>query len=229
MKRIEILVPVATDFRNDDIQEEANKSKHSDIDIVVKNINRGAVSIECDYDEAMASKYIVELAENMEKDGASGIVLYCFAEPGLSACKEKLNIPVVGLREAPIAIASILGDNIGVIAPLDNTKRIFSRALGNKVKHVVSLDLPVLEYADKSKLEKAIETKIQQLIEMDCDVVVFGCGSILGLDVKCMQKKYNIPIVEPIHAAITVCDYLIRQKLMHSKVAYPSPPQKDIK
>jgi len=226
--RLDILVPVATDFRNAEIQEEANKSKYCDVDIVVTNIEQGPVSIECDYDEAMAGKYIVELAEKMESEGADGIVLYCFAEPGLNACKEKLNIPVVGLREAAISMASLLGDNIGVIAPLDNTKQIFSRALGSKVKHFVSLDLPVLEYINQEKVEKAVETKIQQLIECGCDVVVFGCGSILGLDVIGMSRKYNVPVIEPIHAATAACNYFIQRKLLQSKIAFPCPPEKEI-
>jgi allantoin racemase len=222
--KMEILVPVATDFRNAEIQEEAKKLQSSNVNILVRNIKRGPCSIECDYDSALAENYVVELAEKMEKEGADGIVLYCFAEPGLSACKEKLNIPVVGLREAPIAIASLLGDSIGVIAPLENTKKSFSRALGNKVRQVVPLDLPVLEYADQEKVRKAVEIKIQQLIQASCDVIVFGCGSILGLDIEHLQVKYRVPIIVPIHAAVAVCDYLMRHNLMQSKIAYPFPP-----
>lgn len=227
--KIEILVPVATDFRNTDIKEEAQRFKHSDVDIAVTNINEGPTSIECDYDDVMSGKYAVELAESMEKDGADGIVIYCFNEPALAACKEKLNIPVVGLREAPIAMASLLGDNIGVIAALDNTKKVYSRVLKNKVRYVTSLDLPVLEYADQKKVENKVEAKIRELIDIGCDVIVLGCGSMLGVDIERLKKEYNIPIILPIHAAISVCDYLIRQKLTQSKIAYPYPPEKEIK
>lgn len=227
--KIEILVPVSTAFRNAEIKEEAERFKHSDVDIAVTNVNEGPASIECDYDDVMAGKYTVELAEAMEENGADGIVIYCFNEPALAACKEKLNIPVVGLREAPIAIASLLGDNIGVIAALDNTKKVYSRALKNKVKHVTALDLPVLEYADQKKVENKVETKLQELVGIGCDVAVLGCGSMLGVDIERLQKEYNIPIIIPIHAAVSVCDYLIRQKLMQSKIAYPCPPEKEMR
>jgi allantoin racemase len=221
--KMEILVPVSTDFRNAEILYEAKKTQLSNVDIMINNIKQGPTSIECDYDSAFAENYVVEMAEEMETNGANGIVLYCFAEPALSACKEKLNIPVVGLREAPIAIASLLGDNIGVIAPMENTKKSFSRALGNKVRQIISLDLPVLEYADQEKVRKAIESKIQQLVQNNCDVIVFGCGSILGLDIEHLQDKYHLPIIVPIHAAVAVCEYLMQHKLMQSKIAYPTP------
>jgi len=225
--KIEILVPVATDFRNEDILKAACSIKHV-AEIGIDNIKQGALSIECDYDVAFCSQYIVELAQQMEKDGADGIVLYCFAQPALAACKERLKIPVVGLSEAPIAIASVLGRHIGVIAPLEISRQQFSRAWGNKIEHINALELPILEYENLEVLGRALEERVKELVDRGCDVVILGCGSILGMDTEALGEKYQVAIIEPVHAAVSLCEYLIQAKLKQSKITYPDPPPKQV-
>ncbi len=225
--KIEILVPVATDFRNADILAAARSMPHM-AEIGISNIRQGALSIESDYDVAFCSQHIVALAEQLAKDGADGIVLYCFAQPALAACKEKLKIPVVGLSEAPLAVASIIGRHIGVIAPMEVSKQQFSRAWGSKIEHMNALELPILEYENLTILSKTVEARLKELVDFGCDVVILGCGSVLGLDIKSMQEKYQVAIIEPVHAAVSLCEYLIQANLSQSKRSYPYPPQKQV-
>ena len=159
--RIDILVPVATDFRNDDILQAALAIPHT-VDIGIANIERGALSIENEYDEAISTPYIVELAEKLEREGSSGFIVYCFQQPGAAACKEALGIPVVSLSESAIAMASLMGQCIGVIPPMDCSSRAFARRLGDKVAHYCPLNIPVLDYENLELLMEALEDRIQK-------------------------------------------------------------------
>lgn len=226
--RIDILVPVATDFRNDDILQAALAIPHT-VDIGIANIERGALSIENEYDEAISTPYIVELAEKLEREGSSGVIVYCFQQPGAAACKEALGIPVVSLSESAIAMASLMGQCIGVIPPMDCSSRAFARRLGDKVAHYCALNIPVLDYENLELLMEALEDRIQKLLDKGCDVIVLGCGSILGMDINSLQEKYNVPIVEPLHAAVAACEYMAQCNLRQSKRTFAFPLSKEVK
>jgi len=226
---LDIIVPVSTDIWNKGVESEAQRIKSPDAEIRVTSLAKGPVSIESEYDEAFSSPHVISRAKELEMQGSNGIIIYCFGEPGLHACKEKLDIPVVGLREAAVSMAGILGDRIGVISTIKNAVPRHARALEHKVHKVVAVDMPVLDFVNTRELEKRIEGKVQELIEYGCDIVVLGCGSMLNININRLQKDYGIPIVIPLNAAMAACEYLIKCGLRQSKLAYPCPPVKEIK
>ena len=107
--RIDILVPVYIDTWNKGVWEEAQKTVSPDVDLRITNLEFGVPSLESMYDVAVASPYIVEKAIELEKDGSDGIIIYCMKEPALAAVKEKLGIPVIGLREATMGLIGVIG------------------------------------------------------------------------------------------------------------------------
>lgn len=223
---IDILVPVATNIWNDDIEKTVSKIKSPDTHIRITEIQKGPASIESEYDEVFASPHVVSLAEELEKKGSDGVIIYCFGEPGLHAVKEKLSIPVVGIREASISMARILGDRIGIISTLKNAAPRHRRILKNEVHKIVTVDMPVLDFTNSKALEERIEAKVKELAADGCDVIVLGCGSMLNIDFDRIQKKYGLPIIIPLNASISICEYLSRNNLRQSKLAYPYPPEK---
>jgi len=227
--RIDILVPVYVDMWNEGILKEAITSKAPDVDLRVTNLDGGVPSMESAYDVAIGARLVVEKAQQLEKEGSDGIIVYCFKDPALEACKEKLDIPVVGLRESSIALAGIIGDSISVITSRKYSVSYYSRALKDKVKSVTCLGIPVLEFLDYSRVEKALEERVAESVNIGCDVVVLGCGSILGVDFKRLEKTYGVSIIRPVAAAVAACDFLARNGLKQSRIAYPSPEIKEIK
>ena len=45
-----------------------------------------------------------------------GVVIAAFGDPGLLGIKEMLNVPVVGMTEAALASACLLGQRLSIIA-----------------------------------------------------------------------------------------------------------------
>lgn len=76
---------------------------------------------------------------------------------------------------------------------------------------------------------EALEDRIQKLLDKGCDVIVLGCGSILGMDINSLQEKYNVPIVEPLHAAVAACEYMAQCNLRQSKRTFAFPLSKEVK
>ena len=117
MKKIKVINPVCTDIWNEPTEKELNKYKDEDTRIKVTNIKKGPESIQSFYDIIWSELFTVQEAEKAEGEGYDGVIIYCFGDPGLRAAKEKLNIPVVGINEPSIHIASILGDKFSIINP----------------------------------------------------------------------------------------------------------------
>lgn len=224
--RIDILVPVTVDIWNDGILKKALECKSPDTELVISSLTEGIDSIECDYDAAIASMPTILKAVELEKAGSQAVIIYCFTEPALAAIKEKLDIPVLGIRECSIALATVMGNKLGIIAPIANSVPSYFREVGNKVERIISMDLPVLDYLDYEKVESCIEENTGKLIAEGCDVILLGCGSVLGIDFDRIQAKYGVPIIIPLTAAISSAEFMVRNGLCQSKITYPNPPKK---
>ncbi|RLG77245.1 MAG: hydrogenase expression protein HupH, partial [Thermoprotei archaeon] len=187
--RIKVIVPVSTNIWNEMIREAYEKYKDPDTEITVVNIKKGPESIECTYDATWAELEALLEAEKAEEEGYDAVIDYCHSDPGLIAMKEKLEIPVVGLHEASIHLASMLGRKFSIVTVGgENVKgpkldRVRLYGLENKLASVRSVDIKVLDIKkDFNKLVDALYQEAKKAITEDgADVIVLGCGSLLGV------------------------------------------------
>jgi len=229
-KRIKVIVPVSSDEWNVPVRDELERYKDANTEISVVNISEGPKAIECTYDETLAAMAVVREAERAEEDGYDGVVIDCFADPGARAAKEKLNIPVVGLNEASVHIASLIGTKFSIIStgPAD----YFLRDIGDllrlygfedKCVSVRSLTIPVLDLqAQKEQQGERLVEEVKKAINDDgVDTIVLGCGGMLVLPDELLEL--GIPIVVPVVAALKVCEDLIDMNLSQSKRCFNIP------
>ena len=84
-------------------------------------IERGSVTIECEYDEAFSAPEVIKLAiAEAGKGGVDGVFVNCFGDPGVRAVREVLSVPVFGGFEPAIYLALGLGDTVGIVTVLKN-------------------------------------------------------------------------------------------------------------
>lgn len=227
--RIDILVPVYIDTWNKGVWEEAQKTVSPDVDLHITNLEFGVPSLESMYDVAVASPYVVEKAIELEKDGSDGIIIYCMKEPALAAVKEKLGIPVIGLREATMGLIGVVGTHACILTSHENSYAQYRRELKGLIDKVDCLRMNVLDFADYETTQRKVEERVAAAVEDGCDIIVMGCGSILGLDFKKIEEKYKVSIVRPISCAISACEWMVRSGVRKSNLDYPTPDYKDIR
>ncbi|MGD0158959.1 MAG: aspartate/glutamate racemase family protein [Candidatus Bathyarchaeia archaeon] len=231
--RIKVIVPVTTDLWTDMIREAFEKYKDPDTKLTVVNLKRGPDSIEQLYDEAWAALPALLEAEKAEKEGYDAVIDYCFGDPALEAMKEALNIPVVGINEPAIHLASILGRKFSVIgvggcgaASLFEDK-ITVYGLKHKLASARIIETKVLDIKkDFDELCKELLAAGKKAIEEDgAEVLVMGCGSLLNI-AEIMQKKLKVPVVDPGLAALKIAEDLVKLNLSNSKKAFMDPYKK---
>jgi len=73
-----------------------------------------------------------------------------------------------------------------------------------------------------------IEAAVKAVEEDGANVIVFGCTGMRRYAERIAEemKKYGVPLVEPLSAAVNVAVALVRLGLSQSKVSYPVPPER---
>jgi allantoin racemase len=217
-----------------DIKEMTNGS----FVVEYRGIEHGTPSIESFYDENMNAPYIIEAAVKAQQDGYNGIVIDCFGDPAIEALREKLRVPVIGANIAGITTARLLADKIVIINILPETrpqieKIIRKYGFQNFIASFKTINVPVLEIEkSKEEITNSIYEAVVEGLEDGGEAVVFGCTGLSflkkSLEEKLAKKGYQIPVIEPLRAAIGMMISVLIQGLSHSKLSYPFPREKPI-
>jgi len=233
MKRIKVIVAVSTDRWNRPLAEQYERLKDPDSELTIVNLERGPESIEAFYDEAFAAPLVVREVEKAAAEGFHGAIIYCFGNPGLYAAREAVDIPVVGIGEAALNLACLLGHQMSVVTETVHAvprvwRTIRLMGLVEKVASVRPADIAVLEMGDQQRLRAAIlQASEMALVADGADVLVLGCGSMFGVQEE-IESRFGAPVVEPGPAALKLLESLLVLGLSHSKRAFRPPPAKRI-
>lgn len=234
--KIKVISPIITDQFNEETLSQVKQYASAETVVGVCSLDYGPESIESEYDEALCIPNLLEKAIEAEEEGYDGIITDCFADPGLKAAREIVNIPVVGPCESSMLIASSLGKSFSVVTVLPNVVPIIdniSKTLGvnGKVASIRYINIPVLDLGDKERLQKALFEEMMRAIEQDqAHALVLGCTGFLGLasvlQEQLKQKGYDVPVIDPIFAATKMLESLIAMGIKQSRLTYMIPPSK---
>jgi allantoin racemase len=190
------------------------------------------VTIDSATDVAIASSEIIKMAIKAEKEGYDAIVLYCMSDPAITACRESVNIPVVGGGQASIAVANTLGYRFSMLTTGKNRipeKREFIRTTGIDMSRLASIRSVDISYEQifsepEKTISKLVDCSRLCIEEDNADVIILGCLSFAGMAKK-VSDLSGIQVVDPAFTAVVMAELLIAQGLQHSKIAYPFPPK----
>jgi len=194
------------------------------------NFSGGSYAVECKptpgalkfietYEDEIKSApgMIKILRENEDKFDA--FIIACHSDPNLDAMKEISRKPVVGIAEASIKLASMLGHRFSIIS---NTKHsIPSKEALVKKYNLQNMLASVRAPQDESsviKMEEQYMAAAKSAIEEDmAEVIVLGCAGMTGMD-KPIQKKLGVPVLDGIVCALIIATGLIKYGVSTSKV-----------
>lgn len=179
-------------------------------------------------DVVLAAPEIVQLAADGQNAGFDAVVLYCFSDPVIDACREALRIPVIGGAQASCLAALNVCRSFGVILA-DETrlpeKKLFLRTLGvspERIGQIAAVNLNgISPWADRETTFKKLLACGQKIMrETHTEAIVLACLSFLGL-AEPLSRVLGIPVIDPAIAAVTTAESIVRQRLFTSKVSYP--------
>lgn len=158
------------------------------------------------------------------KMGYDGIIIGCAHDPGLTEARSIIDIPVVGVFQSAVLIASCLGNKFSVITDHQSSKaaqleKIKRYGLADKLASIRILDTTPTQMAesyaaDPAKLIDTFkEVAAKAAREDDAEVIIPGC-TVLST-ILTAQKVFEVdkvPIVDPVFAGIKMAEMLVDLK-----------------
>jgi allantoin racemase len=189
----------------------------------------GPASIESHYDEALAVPGLLAAIAAGERADCDGYVVACFGDPGLDAAREVARGPVVGIAEAAMHAAALVGRAFSVVTTLSRTR---GRALDLAARYVSAdacrgvhaCDIPVLALEDDPELLKRVVGVARAALEHDgSDVIVLGCAGMADL-CAAAAAELGVPVIDGVAAGTLLVQSLVTLKLRTSRRGEYAPP-----
>ena len=179
--------------------------------------------IETYEDDVAAAPGMLQLVKEQEEN-CDAIVVACHGDPNLDAVKEATTKPVVGIGEASMKLATMLGHSFSVVTTAQRS--IPPKEVQGRRYHLqdlmVSVRAPENDASDCEDevlfLELARAAKEQDL----AGGIVLGCAGHTGMD-KLIQEKLGIPTLDGVDCALIFAEGLVRYGVSTSKVLGYNP------
>jgi Asp/Glu/hydantoin racemase len=129
-------------------------------------------------------------AVQAEKEGFDGAIITCVFDPALAETRQAVGIPVVGLGEATLIMASLMGRRFGLISPTPLLTdallaTVASYGMADRVMGVRAMNIPwdqqELAYFDSGEVIEDFRGLARALIQEGADVLVPLCGLLSPL------------------------------------------------
>lgn len=233
--RILVLNPNTTHAFTEAIEETAVKAKSDDTEVICMNPEAGPSAIESDYDEILSVAPCLDLILPRRGD-FDALVVACYGNhPLIYAAREALKQPVIGIMEASLHLACMVGERFSIITSGDRAISMFwrgVRALGLD-SHCVSVrsthtSVLALEGEKKLDVRDLITKEARIAIEQDnAEVISLGCAGMVGL-AETMSAQLDVPVIDGVIAGVKVAEALLGSGLFTSKKgAYAPLPKKE--
>lgn len=219
MRKILHVMPVkVSESRKKQVKSFLEELSFKDTCIDILDFDNGPTDLEYYYSEHIAIKLMMEKIPKIQKD-YNAITIGCFYDPGLRELREILEIPVLGIGETSMAIASLLGHRFSIIVGRKKwIPKMSDNALiygyNRKIASWVSLDMTVENFHNKSREEiiEVIVDKSNKAIKEDlAEVIILGCAAIEGVtDV--LQERLGIPVIDPVAVTFKITESIVDLK-----------------
>lgn len=230
--RIKIINPNTTWSMTEKIGACARAVARPGTEVVAVSPAMGPASIESHYDEALAVPGLLQEIAAGEREGMDGYVIACFGDPGLKPARELAHGPVVGIAEAAMHMASMVGARFSVVTTLGRTMgqawhlaEIYG--MQRFCANVRACELPVLELEvpGSNARERITDECRRALAEDGCDTLVLGCAGMADL-CEHISHTLGVPVIDGVAAATSMVESLVLLGLRtskHGELARPLP------
>lgn len=184
---------------------------------------RGMPYISSRAEAQIAGAIVLEMLSECHRDGDAAIVA-AFGDPGLHGARELFDIPVIGVSEAAMLAACMLGKRFLIVS--------FAAALGHWYQDCVEMHglagrcagihslegrFGSISQVQAEKEELLVELALKGIAETQADVLIPGGAPLAGLADK-IKMRIPVPVVDPVQAAVKMAEALIALKTTKASV-----------
>jgi len=221
--KILIINPNRDDSMAEAMLESAKHFSDGDFEVACMSTPAAPNFIETYEDQIKAAPGMVKVLKNNEEE-FDAFIIACHCDPNLDMMKEITKKPVIGIGEASMKIASMLGHRFSVVST-DRHSIPNKEALIGKY-HLQDLAASVRAPSDQMKEltdeEKYLNVARLAVDEDMAEVIVLGCAGMTGLD-KRLQEELGVPVLDGVICALIIAGGLVKYGVSTSKIRRYNP------
>jgi Asp/Glu/hydantoin racemase len=148
-----------------------------------------------------------------------GAVIAAFSDPGLAEARARLPVPVVGIAEAAMLTACMLGSRFSVLAIAPRLVPVFREqaeayGLGARLASVRALDWPAEDVIRRpDAVADALATLGQAAVTKDdARVLILGGAPLARLHQR-LADRFDVPLLEGLGCAVRQVELLVSLRL----------------
>lgn len=168
----------------------------------------GPPAIQGEADGHAALPGLLEMAHTALSDGVDAIVIACFDDTGIDACRAALSLPVFGIGQCAFLMAQLVGRRFSVVTTLPVSLPVIERNLdyagaSAACVSVVASGVPVLalEAEPEASSEQVSRTLASVIAHDRPGAIVLGCAGMAPL-VDRLEREHGLPVIEGVDSAV---------------------------
>ena len=190
----------------------------------------GAPSIEGHYEEEFA---IISFLQTIRAHASEfdGVILACYGDPGLYACREISPVPVVGIAEASMLMGCTVAHRFSIVTVLPRVKPMIANAvrlhgLESRCASIRTTPLSVLDCEeDPERAVAELVAAAKLAVEQDeAEAILLGCGGMGPLDER-ISAELDVPVIDGIPCAVKLLEGISDYGLRTSRAAAFKEPE----
>lgn len=172
-----------------------------------------------------------------EKRGTfDAAICAAFGDPGLGGARELFDFPVVGMAEAAMLTACMLGRSFGIVSFSKSLEPWFAEivawhGMSGRCAAIRTLDesFRSIDDVQEEKEQVLVELALRTIKDDAADVIILAGAPLAGLGNK-IRDRVPVPLVDGIQAAVAMAEGLVRLNPRKATVGtYRRPAAKDSK
>lgn len=232
--RIRVINPVITKEWEEETLDTYRSAASAGTEVTVVTLDWGTPSVEGHVAESLVTPDIIAKAIEAEHAGIDAVVVDCMGDPGVEACREAVDIPVIGPAEASMHLAAMLGHRFSVLTVVDTLIPVVERqarryGVADKLASVRSFNVPVLDLAsDQGATFDAVMAVAEAAVRQDgAHVLIPGCTGLAGfaprIQEELARRGCEVPVLDPPPVALKLAESIVSLGLRHSRRTYGRP------
>lgn len=174
-------------------------------------------------DQAVCAPGMMQLLKENE-NAFDAFIVACHCDPNLDLLKEMTAKPVVGIGEASMKMASMMGHSFSVVSTgyhsMPNKEALIRKYCLEGC--LASVRAPGASHACRDDKEKFLEAARLAVEEDMAEVIVLGCAGLGGLD-KYISEQLHVPVLDGVICALIIAAGLAQYGVGTSKIRRYNP------
>ncbi len=231
MTRLLLINPNTTQAVTDLMMRSAAAVVSPGVEVAAITAARGVPYISCRAEALIGGAIALETLAAISP-APDAAILAAFGDPGLFGLREAFDFPVIGVSEAAMLAACMLGGKFLIVSFTSAMLGwyrdcVAMHGLEARCAGVVALDLPfgALEDVQQDQGEALIAFARAEAEARDAACLIFAGAPLAGLAVRA-RERLGRPVVDPVAAAVKLAEALVALRPLKAKggsFARPAP------